>query len=168
MLKEIGERSQLRLPGHLCDIRHMSCWMDWEVSVNECDKNHTIPPCLSDSRMTHPSLPVLWWSVCFSVWLRAYLCAQMVVKMAERIQNKAHTHTHFLMYWAVISPRFDVMSGLNFHLALVPIIAISSISESVRMCVCVCVGGCCGGVVECVSVGVTGQLWKELTAGCQR
>lgn len=131
-VQAIYERSPLCRSGRLCEVRHMSSTMDWEASVNECDNNHTIPPCFSGSRMTHPSVTVLWWSV-------ALLC--MCACTAERwLQNNTHTHTHTQgdvlgryesLVWRAVWSQFSPSCFRAHHCNI--------LRFQERGCVCVCV-----------------------------
>lgn len=169
VVQAIGDRSRLHRSGHLWEIRHITSWMDCETSGNECDNNHTIPPCWSGFRTTRPSV---WWV--FSRPLVFWWCVFFYVHMGVHrweykwLRGSKHTHAQSLslMYWAVINPRFDVTSGLNFHLlAFVPITEISSIPLSVHacVCVCVCVCGCVGAVVVLWSVWVWQRAVRKRT-----
>lgn len=80
-----------------------------------------------------------------------FACARVTIrgKMAVGVREngaKMHTNSYRLMYWAVMSPWFDVASGLNFHpLAFMSVIAASCICDDAIVC---CGSG--GGVVRCV------------------
>lgn len=114
--------------------------------------------------------------VCTQVTIRG----KAVVSVCLWGRNKnVHTHTNSsrLMYWAVMSPWFDVKSGLNFHpLPLVSIIAISSICarEYVLEFGWQCCAICVSVIFVCLFliVGVEWGQWgggdEELTGAWQR
>lgn len=98
-VQAICERSQLHLSVHLSKDGHLSCGMDGEASVNECDNNHTISPCFSGSRVTHLSV-TLRDGVCVLPCLPVCLCAPVctgdssVCLCKDGIKKCAHTNTH--------------------------------------------------------------------------
>lgn len=154
-VQAICERSPLRCSDRLCEVGHVSSTMDWEASVNECDNNHTIPPCFSGSRMTHPSVTVLWWSVCFSACMRVCACT------TERcLENNTHTHTqgdvlsrYESLVWRDVWSQFSPSCFRAHHCNI--------LCFRERGCVC------CGGVSAVCGCN-RGQLGRELTATFQR